>query len=276
MANTRCFDSSNTNLSASEWSSAKKKKTIYNEIQKNVFLYGTANPVKQNGKEYNKTTKVNSTCDISSGYVEYAESYELLNDVEEGAALCHPVVVHDNQVVIMETCSTACSNTFDSGFQDTGGGGGVGQDVVINGVDVVNSQLAVFDESADISLHNLDINANKNNAFFNLVAAPVTISAGQLEGETQMGTGSFRYRNAMFMGEFDISVNTNPIVVFKFSQDGVNWFSDGIQPALFDPLPPSNIRQFCFQRSNVPTEWIGLYYVTQATVNSLQLVLTKN
>ena len=275
MAGIRCFDSFNTNLSASEWSSAKKKKIIYNEIQKNVFNFATANPVKQNGKEYNKNTKVNSTCDISSGYIEYAESYLILGEVSEGATLCYPEPVHDNRVAIMETCSTACSNTFDSGFQDTGGSGGVSQNVVISGVEIENSKLAVYDEAAEISLQNLDTNANKNNEFF-VFPGPFTIPAGQLECIRPMGTGAFRYRNATFMGEFDVAVNTNPIVVFQFSQDGINWFSDGNSAALFDPLPPSTTRQFCLQRSNVPTLWIGLYYVTTATVNRIQLVLTKS
>ena len=273
MAGNRCFDSFNTNLTASEWSSERKKKTIYNEIQKNVFNFATANPVKNNGKKYNKNTKVNSTCDISSGYVEYAESYLVLSEVSEGAALCNPEPV-ESHALIMETCSTACSNTFDSGFQDTGGGG-VGQNVVISGVEIDNSKLAVYDETADILLQNLDTNANKNNEFFDF-PGPFTIPAGQLECMTQMGTGAFRYRNATFMGEFDVAVNTNPIVVFQFSQDGINWYSDGNAAALFDPLPPSTTRQFCLQRSNVPTLWIGLYYVSTATVNRIQLVLTKN
>jgi hypothetical protein len=275
MASIRCFDSFNTNLTASEWSSAKRKKTIYNEIQKNVYLYATANPVKQNGKEYNKTTKVNSTCDISSGYIEYAESYLVMNEVSEGAALCNPTPVHNSHAVLMETCSTACSNTFDSGFQDTGGDGGVGQKVVISGVEVDNSKLAVYDEAAEISLRNLDTNANKNNEFIDF-GGPFIIPAGQIGHITQMGTGAFRYRNATFMGEFDITVNQNPTVVFQFSQDGIHWFSDGNAAALFDPLPPSTIRQFCLQRSNVPTLWIGLYYVTPATANKIQLVLTKS
>ena len=275
MASIRCFDSFNTNLTASEWSSAKKKKTIYNEIQKNVYNFATANPVKQNGKEYNKTTKVNSTCDISSGYIEYAESYLVLNEVSEGAALCNPEPVHTTREVIMETCSTACSNTFDSGFQDTGGDGGVGQKVVISGVEVDNSKLAVYDEAAEISLRNLDTNANKNNEFFDF-PGPFTIPAGNIECITQMGTGAFRYRNATFMGEFDVAVNTNPTVVFQFSQDGIHWFSDGNSAALFDPMPSSTTRQFCLQRSNVPTLWIGLYYVTPATANRIQLVLTKS
>jgi hypothetical protein len=277
MANLRCFDSFNTNLTASEGSDIKKKKAIFNEIQKNVYLYATANPVKQNGQRYNRNTKVNSSCTSTTtrGYVVSAESYELLNEVSEGAALNNPVQVHDDEPAIRETCSTACSNTFASSFQDTGENG-TGQNVVISDVDIINSRLAVYDASANAHLQNLDTNANLENDFLSLITTPVTKSAGDFVGVQSMGEGIFRYRNAVFMGVFDITVDTDPQVVFQFSQDGTNWFSDGIQPSLFDPAPPSNIREFCIQRSNVPTLYIRLYFITQSTVNSLQLVLTKN
>jgi hypothetical protein len=93
MANTRCFDSYNAKLSASDLSREKKQTTIYNEIQKNVQQFNTSNPVKKNGNQYNKNTLVNSSCDISSGYVETALNYELLASVKQGAALVYPVQV---------------------------------------------------------------------------------------------------------------------------------------------------------------------------------------
>jgi protease II len=123
MANTRCFDSANNSiLSASELSSEKRQQTIYTEIQKNIQHFQTANPVKKNGKKYNRNTIVNSTCDISSGYVEVARSYALLMDVKDGAATCYPVVVSTPIDSIQSTlCSNLCGNTFDQGFQDTSG-----------------------------------------------------------------------------------------------------------------------------------------------------------
>ena len=93
MANTRCFDSYNESLSASDLSREKKQKTIYNEIRKNVQQFNTGNPVKKDGSKYNNNTSVNRTCDISSGYVETAKNYELLADVKNGAALVYPVQV---------------------------------------------------------------------------------------------------------------------------------------------------------------------------------------
>ena len=93
MANIRCFDSYNAKLSASDLSSEKRQKTIFNEIQKNVQVFNTGNPVKKNGVKYNKNTSVNRSCDISGGYVETAQNYELLADVKNGAALVYPVQV---------------------------------------------------------------------------------------------------------------------------------------------------------------------------------------
>jgi hypothetical protein len=93
MANNRCFDSFNKNLTASDQSREKRQRTIYNEIKKNIQTLNTANPVKNNGKVYNRNTQVNVTCDISSGYVEYAQDYSILSDVKEGAALVYPVQV---------------------------------------------------------------------------------------------------------------------------------------------------------------------------------------
>jgi hypothetical protein len=119
MANIRCFDSRNKNiLTASESSSEKKQQTIFNEIQSNIKKFNTANPVKNNGSIY-RNTIVNSTCDISSGYVQFAESYALLAEVRAGAALCFPVQISTPfDRVQTKLCPNLCNNTFNTGFQD--------------------------------------------------------------------------------------------------------------------------------------------------------------
>lgn len=86
----RCFKSYNNVLTASERSSEKRKKTIYNELQQNIQQLNSANPTKKDGRTYNRNTKINVTCDISSGNVEYAASYEILRDVVQGAELINP------------------------------------------------------------------------------------------------------------------------------------------------------------------------------------------
>lgn len=93
MASNRCFDTFNKNLSASDQSIEKRTATIYNEIRLNIEQLKTANPVKKNGYKYNRNTVVNQTCDISSGYVDYASNYEMRANVKQGAAQIYPVQV---------------------------------------------------------------------------------------------------------------------------------------------------------------------------------------
>ena len=262
MANTRCFDSVNKSiLSASELSSEKRQQTIYTEIQKNVQRFNTANPVKNNGKEYNRNTIVNSTCDISSGYVEVAKSYALLMDVKGGAATCYPVVV-STPIDSIQTnlCSNLCGNTFDSGFQDTGGD---------------NSEVQrVFDASANAHLVNLDTNANKDAFIASLTAG--FYAAGSAGSSVDLLTGVNRYRNATFLGSCDTTTYTNPQFVFQFSTSNTTntWFSDGVEPSYF--TASATKLEFCFQRSNVPTRYVRPYFVTDTSLNAFQVILTKN
>lgn len=277
MANTRCFDSYNAKLSASDLSREKKQKTIYNEIRQNVQQFNTGNPVKKDGNQYNKNTKVNSTCDISSGYVEFAESYVILENVNQGAVLCIPPIppIHTPIDTIQTTlCSNLCSNTFDTGFQDTGESG-EGQSVVISGVTVVDSKLSVFDASANAYLQALNTNANKNSFTDTLVSG--FYAAGSAGQSYDIGTGPDRYRNATFLGSCDTTVYINPLFVFQYNQDATNtnwWFSDGTEPDFFQ-IDVSN-NQFCFQRSNVPTRYVRPYFVNDTSFNEFQIVLSKN
>jgi hypothetical protein len=271
MANTRCFDSYNAKLSSSDLSREKKQKTIYNELLKNVQQFNTGNPVKNNGVKYNKNTKVNSSCDISGGYVEFAESYVILDNVSKGAALCKPL---ETPVDTIQTtlCSNLCSNTFDDGFQDTGNEIGDGQSVVISGVTIVNSNLSVYDASANALLQKLETNANKN-AYTDTLTAGF-YAAGSSGESYDMGIMMDRYRNATFLGSCDTTVYTTPLFVFQYSINNTTWFSDGIEPDFFQ-IDLSN-NQFCFQRSNVPTRYVRPYIVNDISFNNFQIGLTKN
>jgi hypothetical protein len=274
MANTRCFDSYNASLSASDLSREKKQKTIYNEMRRNVQQFNTGNPVKNNGAKYNKNTIVNSTCDISSGYVEFAESYVILDNVSQGAALCiPPTPIHTPLDKIQSTlCSNLCSNTFDDGFQDTGTQGGDGQSVVISGVTVVNSNLSVYDAAANALLQKLETNANKNSFTSTLTAG---FKAANTAGQSfDLGTGSDRYRNATFLGSCNTTIYTDPMFVFQYSSNNTTWFSDGVEPDFFQI--DLNNSQFCFQRSNVPTRYVRPYFVNNISFNEFQIGLTKN
>lgn len=274
MANIRCFDSLKPNLTASELSYEKRKQIIFNEIQQNVKKFNTGNPVKRNGKQYNRNTNVNSTCDASGGYIDYAESYAILEDVREGAALCYPVNISTPIDTVQSTlCENLCSNTFASGFQDTGQTGG-GTIVSLDGVDVTMNQLNVIDEDANATLLRLDTNANLNSNYTDVYLTPNTVVGGASTATANMGTAANRYRNVTFFGSCDTTINTNPVFVMQFSRlTGGPWFSDGIEPSFFKNA--TNDWQFCFQRSIAPTQFVRLLCVNTTTFNSLQVVLTK-
>jgi hypothetical protein len=271
MANTRCFDSYNASLSASDLSREKKQKTIFNEMLKNVQQFNTGDPVKNNGAKYNKSTKVNSSCDISGGHVEFAQSYVILDNVDKGAALCLPQPI-PVETIQSTPCSNLCSNTFDDGFQDIGGGSGDGQNVVISGVTIVNSNLSVYDASANDLLKKLETNANKNS--FTSILTAGFYAAGTAGQSYDLGTDSDRYRNATFLGSCDTTIYTTPLFVFQYSTNNTTWFSDGIEPAFFQIN--GTTLQFCFQRSNVPTRYVRPYFVNNTSFNNFQIGLTKN
>jgi hypothetical protein len=252
----RCFDSATSILTASELSSEKRQQVIYNEIRRNVQQLNTGNPVKQNGQKYNRNTQINTTCDISSGYVEVAASYEVLTDVQDGAALCYPAPVITSTPA--PSCSNLCANTFEAGFQDTSG---------------ENSEAAlVFDASANAALQKLETNANKDS--FVATLTPGFYAAASAGASFDLGLGADRYRNATFLGSCDTTTYTNPLFVIQYSTNGTNWFSDGIEPDFFS-LNATTL-QFCFQRSNVPTRYVRPYFVTNVSFNQIQIILTKN
>ena len=135
----RCFDSFNVVLSASERSSKKRNTTIYTEIQKNVQQLHTANPIKQNGFYYNKNSVINPTCDISSGLVEVAKSYELLADIKEGCSIIYP-----NQVSTPKYESWS-GNLFSANYVKYGIGNVVQTDLSLNNV-IDPSNLLFYDK----------------------------------------------------------------------------------------------------------------------------------
>lgn len=278
MANIRCFDSLKPNLTASELSYEKRKQIIFNEIQQNVKKFNTGNPVKRNGKQYNRNTNVNSTCDASGGYIDYAESYAILEDVREGAALCYPVKISTPIDTVQSTlCENLCSNTFASGFQDTGQTGGGTEVSIINVETTAGNELKVSDNTTHTLLTRLDTNANKNASYTDIydnISTTITLGTPATTS-IAMGTGADRYRNVTFFGRCDTTINANPSFVIQFSRlTGGPWFSDGIEPSFFKNA--TNDWQFCFQRSNVPTQFVRLLCVTTTTFIYLQVVLTKN
>lgn len=87
MAYVRAFDNPSVlKLTSNDLSIRTRDKTIYNEIRKNVRDLSNNNPTKTNGYKYHTTT-INVNCDISGGYVEYVDNYELKRSISNGRNL---------------------------------------------------------------------------------------------------------------------------------------------------------------------------------------------
>jgi len=143
----RCFDSFNVVLSSGERSSKKRNTTIYTEIQKNVQRFNTANPIKQNGFYYNKNSVINPTCDISSGLVSVAKSYELLADIKEGSSIIYPTLVSTPKY------ESWCGNLFSANYVKYGVG---------NVVQVDSSTNIIIDPSNVLFYNECFFNYNEN------------------------------------------------------------------------------------------------------------------
>ncbi len=148
MANNRCFDSFNaTNLSARERSSEKRNATIYNEIRQNIIKLNSGNPVKRNGFKYNKNSIVNTTCDISSGFVNVASSYEIRTNIKQGAEQIYPVQISTPKY------QSWCGNLYSIDYSQHGV------------IDVVQADASfsniVIDPSHVLFYNDCDININR-------------------------------------------------------------------------------------------------------------------
>jgi hypothetical protein len=143
----RCFDSFNVVLSSGERSSKKRNTAIYTEIQKNVQRLNTANPIKQNGFYYNKNSVINPTCDISSGLVSVAKSYELLADIKEGSSIIYPTLVSTPKY------ESWCGNLFSANYVKYGVG---------NVVQVDSSTNIIIDPSNVLFYNECFFNYNEN------------------------------------------------------------------------------------------------------------------
>ena len=149
MASNRCFDSFNPKLSASDRSAEKRSTAIYNEIRLNVEQLHTGNPVKKNGYYYNGATQVNPTCDISSGYVDVAASYELRADIKQGASLIYPAPVTTPKY------ESWCGNLYSENYKKHNIQNVVNTDPSFNNI-IIDPSYVLFYNGCDIVYENLN------------------------------------------------------------------------------------------------------------------------
>ena len=96
MPSNRCFDLlSHTISNSSDYTIARKQKTIYAELAQNTSNAAIGpNPVKKNGSRYNMNYGL--TSDTSNSCLKFAKSYELLLDVTKGKLFSNPVMNDSN------------------------------------------------------------------------------------------------------------------------------------------------------------------------------------
>ena len=89
MATNRCFNTSNITIqNASDYSTARKQKTLYSAVAQNMNVLGNANPQKTNGFLYNNNFGVVPlSANNNAGCLINSQSYELLLNVTKGQSL---------------------------------------------------------------------------------------------------------------------------------------------------------------------------------------------
>lgn len=89
MASNRCFSTSNQTIqNASDYSTALKQKTMYQDIAQNMKSTQSGNPKKKNGMYYNSNFGVVPlTSDNNAGCLINTQSYELLLNVTKGQSI---------------------------------------------------------------------------------------------------------------------------------------------------------------------------------------------
>jgi hypothetical protein len=125
--NNRCFDSFNTVLSASERATSKRNLTIYKEMYNNAIQLNTINPIKKNGFTYNKNSSLQPICDLSSGHVNSAISYELRSDIKQGSNQVY------NQSTSTPKYESWCGNLYEVNYVKHG----IAQVLEVSGNNVV-------------------------------------------------------------------------------------------------------------------------------------------
>lgn len=89
-----------------------------------------------------------------------------------------------------------------------------------------------------------------------------------------MSDNEVKYKNAIYLGSVNASVNTNPKLVFQYSDDDTNWFSDGVSASFYKPNGGSTTWEFAFQRSGLGVKSVRLLAQTTTTINYLALNLS--
>ena len=123
---------------------------------------------------------------------------------------------------------------------------------------------------SDLAATNIEINANKTSYVENLTG---TQAAGSYL-IVDMLTNENRYRNATVMLNVTTLTYPNPSVMFGYSEDNVNYYFDGNLASFYDL--GSNNKSCVLQRTQVPSRYLKIYFITDTDVVDGHISLQKS
>ena len=144
---------------------------------------------------------------------------------------------------------------------------------------VAVSNLATIEEKlTEISTQTLEISNVAQYPSF--TSAFVTVPEGITTGSSVEGsefsmtniTDGVVYKNIMFMGYVDVSVNTDPQLILQYSDDQAFWYSDGVEASFYKPTPTT--WHFAFQRSLLGAKYVRLAVKNTTTLNRCSVNLS--
>ena len=148
--------------------------------------------------------------------------------------------------------------------------------VVSGAVSVSNfpATQVVNDTTGNPLLTSLNVNANKASFTDSLISTPTAVTAnGDVGLAVDLGIDENRYRNIVFRGEVDVSVNTDPKIIMSYSDDNTDYHSDGTFASFYKKT--ATTYEFCFQRSNIGLRYVKLVAQNATTFNYVKSTTSK-
>jgi hypothetical protein len=123
-------------------------------------------------------------------------------------------------------------------------------------------------------LASLNVNANKASLTDLQISSSTAVSGGADVGlPLDLGVDENRYRNVVFRGEVDVSVNTSPKLIMAYSDDNTTYHSDGTFCSFYKKSAVAY--EFCFQRSNIGLRYVKLMAENNTTLTYLKSTMSK-
>lgn len=148
----------------------------------------------------------------------------------------------------------------------------------ITGSVAVNNLADIETKLTEISTQTLEIsNVAKYPSFTSaFLTTPEEITTGSSVDGSEFSMTNILdgvvYKNVMYMGYVDVSVNDDPQLVLQYSDDQAFWYSDGVGASFFKPTPTT--WHFAFQRSLLGAKYVRLGVKNTTTLNRCSVNLS--